>query len=88
MKSHVTSIGVAFAIVAAVAVNSVFAQQAAAKRNFEAEIRAALQSAKTAAGFEFLGTLVRTCLLASERRRRHEGQCAGLCHEPRQCAGA
>ena len=31
--------------------------------DFDAEIRAALQSAKTAAGFEFLGTLVRTCLL-------------------------
>ena len=32
-------------------------------RNFDAEIRAAIQSAKNAAGFEFLGTLVRTCLL-------------------------
>jgi metallo-beta-lactamase class B len=41
----------------------VFAQQVPAARDFEAEIRAAVQSAKTAAGFEFLGTLVRTCLL-------------------------
>jgi hypothetical protein len=40
-----------------------FAQQTPTKRNFEAEINAALQAAKTAAGFEFLGTLVRTCLL-------------------------
>ena len=40
-----------------------FAQQAPAKRNFEAEINAAVEAAKTAAGFEFLGTLVRTCLL-------------------------
>ena len=63
MKSHVTSIGVAFAIVAGVAVNGVFAQQAPVKRDFEAEIQTALESAKTAAGFEFLGTLVRTCLL-------------------------
>jgi metallo-beta-lactamase class B len=40
-----------------------FAQQTPIKRNFEAEINAELQAAKTAAGFEFLGTLVRTCLL-------------------------
>ena len=37
--------------------------QQGAPRNFDAEVRAAIQSAKTAAGFEFLGTLVRTCLL-------------------------
>jgi metallo-beta-lactamase class B len=39
------------------------AQQAAPTRDFDAEIRAAIQSAKTAAGGEFAGTLVRTCLL-------------------------
>ena len=37
--------------------------QAPAKRDFDAEAQAAVQSAKTAAGFEFLGTLVRVCLL-------------------------
>jgi len=37
--------------------------QQPAKRDFDAEVQAAIQSAKTAAGFEFLGTLVRTCLL-------------------------
>ena len=37
--------------------------QAPGKRDFDAEYRAAVQSAKDAAGFEFLGTLVRTCLL-------------------------
>jgi metallo-beta-lactamase class B len=63
MKSHIASIGVALAIVAGLGVNGVFAQQAPVKRDFETEIRAALESAKTAAGFEFLGTLVRTCLL-------------------------
>jgi metallo-beta-lactamase class B len=42
---------------------SVFGQQAPAKRDFDGEIRAALQAAKTAAGFEFLGSLARTCLL-------------------------
>jgi type II secretory pathway pseudopilin PulG len=54
---------VALAIAAALAAGSVLAQQASVKRDFEAEIQAALQAAKTAAGFEFLGTLVRTCLL-------------------------
>ena len=32
-------------------------------RGFDAEIEAALRSAKAAAGFEFLGTLSRVCLL-------------------------
>jgi metallo-beta-lactamase class B len=47
----------------AILAGSVFAHQIPAKRDFEAEIQTALQKAKTAAGFEFLGTLVRTCLL-------------------------
>ena len=50
-------------VIAAGCGGGVFAQQAAPKRDFDAEVRTALQSAKTAAGFEFLGTLVRTCLL-------------------------
>ena len=63
MKSRIASIGVALAILARLGVNAVFAQQPPVKRNFEAAIQAAIESAKTAAGFEFLGTLVRTCLL-------------------------
>ena len=63
MKSRIASIGVALAILADLGVNAVFAQQPPVKRNFEVEIQAAIESAKTAAGFEFLGTLVRTCLL-------------------------
>jgi metallo-beta-lactamase class B len=51
------------AIAALFAACGASAQQAPAKRNFDAEAQAAVQSAKTAAGFEFLGTLVRTCLL-------------------------
>lgn len=39
------------------------AAQPAPARDFDAEIRAALHSAKAAAGFEFLGTLARNCLL-------------------------
>ena len=63
MKSHIVSVVIALAVVTALGTDSVLAQQASGKRNFEAEIQAALESAKTAAGFEFLGTLVRTCLL-------------------------
>ena len=63
MKSHITTVGVALTIVAGLGVNGLLAQQAPVKRNFDAEIQAALESAKTAAGSEFLGTLVRTCLL-------------------------
>ena len=47
----------------ALATATATAQQPSAKRNFEAEIQASLASAKSAAGFDFLGTLVRTCLI-------------------------
>jgi metallo-beta-lactamase class B len=50
-------------VLAALASNAAAGQPALAPRDFDAEIRNALQSAKTAAGFEFPGTLVRTCLL-------------------------
>ena len=63
MKSHIATVGVALTIAAGLGVNGLLAQQAPVKRNFDAEIQAALESAKTAAGSEFLGTLVRTCLL-------------------------
>ncbi len=39
------------------------AQAAASTRDYDAEITAALQSAKDAAGFEWQGTLIRICLL-------------------------
>ena len=63
MKSRMCSMCLALAMLTSLSVNSLFAQQTPVKRNFEAEIQAALESAKTAAGFEFQGTLVRTCLL-------------------------
>src|SRR4030095_1001433 len=63
MKRSILALGVTLVIVASAGFNGAFAQQTPAKRNFEAEIQKALESAKTAAGFEFLGTLVRTCLL-------------------------
>jgi metallo-beta-lactamase class B len=62
MKPRAASVIVAFATAATLATGSVLAQQGA-KRDFQAEIQAALGAAKTAAGFDFLGTLVRTCLL-------------------------
>src|SRR4029434_2175591 len=39
------------------------AAQTATRRDFDAEYRTAVQTAKDAAGFQWLGTLVRTCLL-------------------------
>src|SRR5262245_8843151 len=39
------------------------AAQSGGKRDFDAEYRTAVQTAKDAAGFQWLGTLVRTCLL-------------------------
>ena len=53
----------ALVVLLALGTGESLAQQSPTKRNFQAEINAALQAAKTAAGFEFLGTLVRTCLL-------------------------
>src|SRR5437867_5761655 len=52
----------ALAVACGFAVCSALAQSPA-KRDFDAEAQAAVQSAKTAAGSEFLGTLVRVCLL-------------------------
>ena len=47
----------------AIALIAAAAAPAFAQRSFESEIDAALGSAKTAAGFEFTGTLARICLL-------------------------
>jgi metallo-beta-lactamase class B len=54
---------VAAALVVAAAAHTTVALQAQGRRDYDAEIRAALASAKEAAEFEFLGSLVRTCLL-------------------------
>lgn len=63
MKRHIVNSGIVWMIVAGFAIVNAFAQQPPPKRDFQKEIDAAIQSAKTAAGFEHLGTLVRTCLL-------------------------
>ena len=63
MKLHAARVATALAIVTGLGANSAFAQQAPAKRDFDAETRTALRSAKDASEFEFLGTLARICLL-------------------------
>src|SRR6266436_2678345 len=62
MKEQLVRFSRAALVAGGFAVCSALAQPPA-KRDFDAEAQAAVQSAKTAAGFEFLGTLVRTCLL-------------------------
>ena len=54
---------VILSIIAGSSTSKAFAQNVPASRDFDAEIEAALRSAKTVAGFEFLGTLNRNCLL-------------------------
>jgi metallo-beta-lactamase class B len=54
---------VILSIIAGSSTSKAFAQNAPASRDFDAEIEAALRSAKRAAGFEFLGVLNRNCLL-------------------------
>ncbi len=63
MKSNLRHITAALLLAAALPVDTGHAQQPPAKRDFEKEISTALASAKTAAQFDFLGTLVRTCLV-------------------------
>jgi len=62
MKSYLTGIVMVSALVAA-AIADAYALQGSSVRDFDAEIRTAVQSAKTAADVEFLGTLSRLCLL-------------------------
>jgi metallo-beta-lactamase class B len=57
------AVAAALALAAGSGIATVAGQQAAGKRDYDGEIRAALQTAKTAAAFDFQGTLVRTCLL-------------------------
>ena len=62
MKSRSARTVASFAIVGALAVAAIRAQSTNQARDFDAEIRAAVASAKQAAGFEFQGALVRVCL--------------------------
>jgi len=60
MKPPAIRIATALILAAGIAAPGVVAQQKPA-RDFDKEIRAAVESAKTAAGFDFLGTLARIC---------------------------
>lgn len=62
MKSVTVGIMGSMAIVGALAVAAPGAQSASQARDFDAEIRTAVASAKQAAGFQWQGALVRTCL--------------------------
>ena len=68
MSSRVGRVVVTLMILAGSAPATGFAQDLADLRDFDAEIEAALRSAKRAAGFEFLGTLNRICLLPASGR--------------------
>ena len=62
MKSRSARAIGSLAIAGALGVTAIGAQNANQARDFDAEIRAAVASAKQAAGFEWQGALVRTCL--------------------------
>ena len=63
MSLRILRFAVILWIIAGSSTSKAFAQNVPASRDFNAEIEAALRSAKSAAGFEFLGTLNRNCLL-------------------------
>ena len=61
MSLRMVRFALILSIIAGSSTSKAFAQNVPASRDFDAEIEAALRSAKTAAGFEFLGTLNRNC---------------------------
>ena len=63
MRSRVVRLVAVFAVLSGLSTARGVGQEVSAPRDFDAEIEAALRSAKAAAGFEFLGTLSRICLL-------------------------
>lgn len=63
MKQHVLSLIAGSVLGAAISMSVSTLAQQPATRDFDREIDAALRRAKDAAGFDFWGTLVRTCLL-------------------------
>ena len=65
--SHTRIAGAVLAMIMAFTSIGGWAQATPATRDFDAEIEAAIRSAKSAAGFEFLGTLSRLCLAPPRR---------------------
>lgn len=70
MSKNITRLAAVLGVAAAFTTINVSSQQSPAKRDFEAEILKSLNGAKAAAGFEFLGTLVRTCLVPQSEGER------------------
>ncbi len=67
MKSHARIAGAGLAMIIAFTATSAWTQAVPSTRDFGAEIEAAIRSAKSAAGLEFLGTLSRLCLAPPRR---------------------
>ncbi len=67
MKMYVSRKLLILSLIVGIGAANLFAQNVPTERDFDAEIHAALQSAKTAAGFEFLGLLSRLALLPNSR---------------------
>jgi hypothetical protein len=62
VNTHIKTLAASVAVLSGSMV-VMLAQGGSTPRDFDAEIRAALQSAKTAAGVEFTGVLSTNCLL-------------------------
>jgi metallo-beta-lactamase class B len=87
MSSYLTRIGTALAFITALGVIDGCAEErragdVPAGRDFEAETRDAVQSAKTAAGFEFFGLLSRICLLPASRGDNTTDELPGYITDP------
>jgi len=65
MGLHLLRLTAFFVLLTSTALTQGFAQDQVAPRDFDAEIEAAIRSAKRAAGFEHMGTLNSICLLPS-----------------------
>ena len=69
-------------VIAIVCAGAIAVAQQAPARDFDAEIRAAIQSAKTAAGGDFTGSLVRTCLLPQSGGENNTDTVPGFVTKP------
>jgi metallo-beta-lactamase class B len=82
MMSHLTIASAVLAVILAFTAPSAWAQTTAT-RDFDAEIENAIQAAKAAAGFEFLGTLSRLCLAPPRRSESAADSLPGFVTNPK-----
>jgi len=71
MRSKLARVLGSSSLLAAVAVTAVIAQSAGTARDYDKEIQSAIASAKDAAGFQWQGALVRTCLQPPQSAREN-----------------